>query len=86
LCAVLEGYKTEAAWANNNPQKMTALLAQSSGWKAPVIDKIASDKSQLTFSAPDDAQAFALQRAADWLTAPKVLPAKVDVAKHIAKL
>jgi sulfonate transport system substrate-binding protein len=84
--AVLDGYKVEAEWASNNPKEVTDLLAKQSGWTPPVVDKIASYRSKSVLIAPDDKATFDLQKAADWLAERGVLPGKIEVAKHFAKL
>lgn len=83
---VVDAYKVEAEWASKNPKEVGALLAKESGWSQPVVDKIVAYNTQTRLIAPDDTKDFDLQKAADWLTAHKVLTSKIAVAEHFAKI
>lgn len=83
---VVDAYKVEAEWASNNPQEVGELLAKESGWTPPVVAKIVAYNTKTRLIAPNDTTDFNLQKAADWLTDHKVLPSKIAVAEHFAKI
>lgn len=85
--AVNAALATEAQWASENTREAELIAQAKGGYRDEVRDHLASLKRKyLIYSVNDTAFVNNLQTAADWLTARKVLPEKVTVADHLAKL
>jgi len=83
--SVIEGYKAEAAWANANTDEAVTLSAKKAKWSPALVERYKSYKTQYTISLINDEIVAKLQRAADWLTAHKVLPNKIEIAQHVVE-
>ena len=85
--AVIDGLKAEGEWAYQNPFEAETIAQHEGKYSDALRDHFASLRRQYTFYAPGDAGFVAqLQRAADWLTAHKVLPEPITIADHLASL
>ncbi len=85
--AVNAAYVAEAAWASANSKEAEILAQKAGSYSDAIRDMFTSWKRQYEVHPVDD-QAFltGLQKAADWLTARKVLPDSIIVRDHLAKL
>ena len=84
--AVLAGYQVEAEWSSKNTKEANDLTTKIAGYSQAVSDKIGAYKTQTFLIKPDDKANFDLQYAADWLAERKIIPGKITVADHFAKL
>ena len=84
--AVLAAYQVEADWSSKNTKDANDLSAKVNKYTQAVADKIGAYKTQTFLTKPDDKASFDLQYAADWLAARGVIPSKITVADHFAKL
>ncbi|MEP9378725.1 NrtA/SsuA/CpmA family ABC transporter substrate-binding protein [Aquabacter sp. CN5-332] len=85
--AVNAALAAEAKWASENTQEAERIAQAKGDYSDQVRDHLASLKRKYVIYSVDD-KAFLnnLQSAADWLAERKVLPEKVKVTDHLAKL
>ncbi|MCX6047491.1 MAG: ABC transporter substrate-binding protein [Chloroflexi bacterium] len=83
--AVINGYLAEAAWANANPEAAVDLGTTKAKWSPAIVERYKSYKTQYAISFITDEIVGKLQRSADWLTAHKVLPEKIEIAQHVVE-
>jgi sulfonate transport system substrate-binding protein len=84
--AVVAAYVAEGKWASENTSEAELINQKKGGYSDQVRDQFIAAKRQYRFYPAGDAEFISgLQRAADWLTARKVLPEKVTVADHLAR-
>lgn len=79
--------KAESDWISANTAEAELIAQRRGKYSDQVRDYLASLKRQYKFHSADD-QAFLdkLQFAADWLSERQILPSKVTVRDHLAKL
>ena len=87
ITAVNAAFTTEAAWASTHPKEAETITQVQGHYEDAIRDMFISRKRQYHIHRADD-QAFLaeLQRAADWLSARKVLPDQVHVADHLVSV
>jgi sulfonate transport system substrate-binding protein len=85
VTAVNAAFTAEAEWASSHSVEAETIAQTQGHYDGAIRDMFISWKRQYTIYRADD-QAFLaeLQRAADWLSARKVLPEPVRVADHLA--
>lgn len=85
--AVNAALAAEAKWATENTQEAERIAQAKGGYSDQVRDHLAGLKRQYKIYSVDD-KTFVdnLQTASDWLVERKVLPEKVKVSDHLAKL
>ena len=85
VSAVNAAFTAEAAWASANSREAET-IAQTQGHYSDVIrDTFIAEKRQYQIHRTDDQEFLTqLQRAADWLSAGKVLPGQVHIADCVA--
>ncbi len=85
VTAVNAAFAAEAQWASENSAAAETIAQTQGHYDDGIRDMFISWHRQYSIHRPDD-QAFLseLQRAADWLSARKVLPEQVHVADHLA--
>ncbi len=83
--AVNAAFTAEAEWASDHSVEAETISQVQGHYDDAIRDMFISWKRQFHIHRADD-QAFLaeLQRAADWLSARKVLPQQVHVADHLA--
>jgi sulfonate transport system substrate-binding protein len=85
--AVNAAYRAEAAWVSQNPREAELIAQRKAGYSDVIRDRfIAAKRHYSLFSVNDKIFVINLQKAADWLTARKVLPESVTVADHLANI
>lgn len=85
--AVNAAFVAEGAWASANPREAELLNQQEGGYSDTVRDTLAGYKRQYEFHGVEDAAFLKqLQFAADWLSERRILPQKVRVADHLARI
>lgn len=85
--AVNAALAAEAKWATENTQEAERIAQAKGGYSDQVRDHLASLKRQYKiYSVNDRTFVDNLQTASDWLVERKVLPEKVKVSDHLAKL
>jgi sulfonate transport system substrate-binding protein len=87
ITAVNAAFTTEAAWASTHPKEAETIAQVQGHYDDAIRDMFISWKRQYHIHRTDD-QAFLveLQRAADWLSARKVLPDQVHVTHHLVSV
>jgi sulfonate transport system substrate-binding protein len=85
VTAVNAAYTAEAEWASAHTAEAETIAQTQGHYDNQIKDAFIAQKRQYHIRRADD-QAFLadLQRAADWLSARKVLPDQVRVADHLA--
>ena len=85
VTAVNAAYTAEAEWASAHVVEAETIAQTQGHYDIQIRDAFIARKRQYHIRRADD-QAFLadLQRAADWLSARKVLPDQVRVADHLA--
>jgi sulfonate transport system substrate-binding protein len=87
LRAVNAALLAEAEWASAHTEEAEEIAQKKAGYSDPVREYLVGQKRQYRLYAVNDAEFVGgLQKAADWLTARKVLPEPVTVTEHLAKL
>ncbi len=87
VAAVNAAYTAEAAWASDHPREAETIAQAQGHYDDKIRDTfIAQHRRYHIIRADDQAFLADLQRAADWLSARKVLPAQVHIADHIASV
>ena len=87
VAAVNAAFATEAEWASAHSAEAETISQIQGHYDNAIRDMFISWKRQYQIHRADD-QAFLaeLQRAADWLSARKVLPEPVHVADHVVSV
>lgn len=81
--AYAEAIDEEAAWASANPREAEDIAFKGLKYSPEVRDHFVSlNRTYTTYAANHAGFLADLQRAADWLTARKVLPAPIKIAEH----
>ncbi|HTI83647.1 MAG TPA: NrtA/SsuA/CpmA family ABC transporter substrate-binding protein [Acetobacteraceae bacterium] len=85
VAAVNAAFTAEAAWASANSREAEAIAQMQDHYSDEIRDTFIAQKRQYHIRHTDD-QGFVtrLQRAADWLSARKVLPGQVHIADCVA--
>jgi sulfonate transport system substrate-binding protein len=85
VTAVNAAFTAEAEWASAHTVEAETIAQQQGHYDMQIRDAFIAQKRQYHIRRADD-QAFLaeLQRAANWLSARKVLPDQVHVADHLA--
>lgn len=85
--AVNAAFVAEGAWASAHPREAELLNQQEGAYSDAVRDTLVGYKRRYEFHGVDDA-AFVkqLQFAADWLSERRILPQKIRVADHLARV
>lgn len=84
--AVIDAFKAEGRWMDENPVEAETLIQKEAGYNDAVRDHLAGLKRKNLFYEADDAAFLAdFQRAADWLSARKILPQSITVADHVVR-
>jgi sulfonate transport system substrate-binding protein len=85
VTAVNAAFTAEAAWTSTHTVEAETIAQAQGHYDDQIRDTFIAQKRQYTIRRADD-QAFLadLQRAADWLSARKVLPEPVHIADHLA--
>jgi len=85
--AVNAAYQAEAEWASSNTREAEIIAQRRAGYSDEIRDQFVTRKRQYhMFPVTDAVFVAGLQRAADWLTAHKVLPEASIVADHLANV
>lgn len=85
--AVNAAFVAEGKWATANPRETELINQKEGGYADAVRDTLAGYKRSYDFHGVDDTKFVkGLQFAADWLTERKILPSKVIVTDHLARL
>jgi sulfonate transport system substrate-binding protein len=85
VTAVNAAFTAEAAWASTNSAEAETIAQKQGHYDTAIRDEFIGWKRQYHIHRADDPAFLAeLQRAADWLSARKVLPEPVHVADHLA--
>ncbi len=82
--AVARAYEGEAKWTNANVVEAETIVQKKAGYSEIIRDQFIERQRHYTLIPTSDAAFVAqLQKAADWLTARKILPEKITVADHL---
>jgi sulfonate transport system substrate-binding protein len=85
VSAVDAAFMAEAAWASANSLEAETIAQRQGRYSDEIRDSFIAQKRQYHIRRTDDQDFLAqLQRAANWLTARKVLPGEVRIADYIA--
>lgn len=85
--AVNAAFAAEAKWVNANTREAENLVQNRTKYSDEVRDQFIALKRQYKVLPVTDVEFVAeLQRAADWLTARKVLPESIKVSDYLARL
>ena len=85
--AVNAAYAAEAVWAGAHPLEVETLAQKEGGYSDAVRDVQARYQRRWeTHGVHDTAFLQKFQQAADWLSDRKILPQKVDVKNHLARV
>lgn len=85
--AIAAAYETEVQWVNASVVEAETLVQKVAKYSDQVRDGFIERKRQYKLIPVTDKKFVAeLQTAADWLTERKVLPEKITVADHLAKV
>ncbi|TBW35535.1 aliphatic sulfonate ABC transporter substrate-binding protein [Siculibacillus lacustris] len=85
--AVAKAYRDEAAWVNANNREVEYLLQSRVNYSDAIRDKYIQEKREFViYDVNDRAHLARLQASADWFTAHRVLPDKLTVTDHLAKI
>lgn len=85
--AVNAAFVAEGKWASANPLETEIINQKEGGYSDAVRNTLAGYKRSYDFYGVDDTKFVkGLQFAADWLSERQILPKKVTVAEHLAKL
>lgn len=82
--AVARAYEAEAKWTNANVVEAETIVQKKAGYSEIIRDQFIERQRHYTLIPTSDAAFVAqLQKAADWLTARKILPEQITVADHL---
>jgi sulfonate transport system substrate-binding protein len=85
--AVNAAYAAEAGWVGAHPVEAETLNQQDAGYSDAVRDSLIRLKRRWDVKGVQDAKFIQeFQQAADWLSERRILPEKVRVADHLARL
>jgi sulfonate transport system substrate-binding protein len=85
--AVNEAFRAEGKWVSENTKDAEYIAQKAGKYSDEVRDQFIALKRQYRYFPVNDEQFLSeLQRAADWLTARKVLPEPIKVTDHLAQL
>ncbi|MFG1477954.1 NrtA/SsuA/CpmA family ABC transporter substrate-binding protein [Xanthobacter sp. V4C-4] len=85
--AVAAAYGEEAKWTNANVVEAETIVQKRAGYSDAIRDQFIARQRHYTLIPVSDAAFVAqLQKAADWLTARKILPESITVSDHLARL
>jgi sulfonate transport system substrate-binding protein len=85
--AVNAAYAAEAKWISENTREAELIAQKKGGYSDEVRDGFIAQKRQYRIYSVNDGEFVGgLQRAADWLSARKVLPEKAKVGDYLARL
>ncbi|MET0390021.1 MAG: aliphatic sulfonate ABC transporter substrate-binding protein [Polyangiales bacterium] len=83
---VVAAFRADTEWENTHYAEAQKLAYADAKYPQAVVDKIASREVTYDWKLVDDTGISELQRAADWLTAHKVLSNRIDIAQHVVRL
>jgi sulfonate transport system substrate-binding protein len=85
--AVNDAFRAEGKWISENTQEAEFIAQKAGKYTDEVRDRFIGLKRQYRYFPVNDEKFLSeLQRAADWLTARKVLPEPIKVTDHLAQL
>ncbi|MFG1420550.1 NrtA/SsuA/CpmA family ABC transporter substrate-binding protein [Roseixanthobacter liquoris] len=85
--AVAAAYEAEAKWTNANVVEAETIVQKRAGYSDAIRDQFIERKRHYTLIPVTDKAFIAqLQTAADWLATRKILPEKIVVADHLARV
>lgn len=85
--AVNEAFRAEGKWVSENTKEAEYIAQKAGKYSDEVRDQFIALKRQYRYFPVNDEKFLSeLQRAADWLTARKVLPEPIKVTDHLAQL
>jgi sulfonate transport system substrate-binding protein len=85
--AVNDAFRAEGKWVSENTRDAEYIAQKAGKYSDEVRDQFIALKRQYRYFPVNDEKFLAeLQRAADWLTARKVLPEPIKVTDHLAQL
>jgi sulfonate transport system substrate-binding protein len=85
--AVNDAFRAEGKWVSENTKEAEYIAQKAGKYSDEVRDQFIALKRQYRYFPVNDEKFLSeLQRAADWLTARKVLPEPIKVTDHLAQL
>jgi sulfonate transport system substrate-binding protein len=85
--AVNDAFLAEGRWISENSKEAEYIAQRAGKYSDEVRDRfVAMDRKYRYFPVNDEKFLAELQRAADWLTARKVLPEPIKVTDHLAQV
>jgi len=85
--AVNDAFRAEGKWISENSKEAEYIAQKAGKYSDEVRDQfIALNRQYRYFPVNDEKFLSELQRAADWLTARKVLPEPIRVTDHLAQI
>jgi len=85
--AVNAAYRAEGLWVTQHTQEAETLVQKDAAYSDAVRDSLVKLKRRWVFHGTADSNFIAsFQNAADWLSARKILPQKVQVSDYLAKV
>lgn len=85
--AVAEAYEAETKWNNANIVEAETIVQTRAGYSPVIRDQfIARNRTYTAIPVSDQTFVANLQKAADWLSARKILPEPIIVSDHLAKI
>ncbi|MBN8917282.1 MAG: NrtA/SsuA/CpmA family ABC transporter substrate-binding protein [Rhizobiales bacterium] len=85
--AVAEAYEAETKWNNANIVEAETIVQTRAGYSPVIRDQfIARNRTYTAIPVSDQKFIANLQKAADWLSARKILPEPIIVSDHLAKI
>ncbi|HIJ62373.1 MAG TPA: ABC transporter substrate-binding protein [Rhodospirillaceae bacterium] len=80
-------YAAEAKWTEEHPREAGLILQKKLGYSDAIRETLIAARRRTTVYGVQDANFLErAQRSADWLTAHGVLPSKIAVADHVARI
>jgi sulfonate transport system substrate-binding protein len=85
--AVNDAFRAEGKWVSENTKEAEYIAQKAGKYSDEVRDQFIALKRQYRYFPVNDEKFLSeLQRAADWLTARKVLPEPIKVTDHLAQI
>jgi sulfonate transport system substrate-binding protein len=85
--AVNDAFRAEGKWISENTREAEYIAQKAGKYSDEVRDQFIAMKRQYRYFPVNDERFLSeLQRAADWLTARKVLPEPIKVTDHLAQI
>ncbi|WP_131766341.1 aliphatic sulfonate ABC transporter substrate-binding protein [Candidatus Protofrankia californiensis] len=83
---VINAYAAEFEWQANHIEEALRIQTAAANYPDGVLQKMVANKVVTKLKLIDDDAIEKLQYGADWLSERKVLPSKIVIADHVAKL